>query len=197
MNICKVLTIVVGFCCLSAMVKAQDKYPSNQTRSQLGLEYMNPKAADRDIQTVNLNAFFWTKYFKKILLDINFGSTITYAWGNILLHENNPAKVWNHNAAVGIGIIGKLQLTVVRIGDLTVNGIVCEGPVLYSSRFPYGASYYNFMFRAGPDVVYRLNKQFAVSAGFRFMHVSNAQKTEHRNPSYEALGVNLSLVKYW
>ncbi len=192
--------LVLCFCFITLSSGAEDKdaqaAPNTRYRCQLSMEYMHPKDYDRQIQTYSVNAFFWTKYFRKILLNIDVGLTLTYAWGNLLFHEDNPLKLITNTSAAGIGAIVKLQLTVLKVGNFSIDGMVSEGPILYSNRFPYGGSIYNFMFRAGPDFKYRIDNRYTMVLGYRFLHVSNAQKTEHRNPSYEARGFNIGFVRY-
>jgi len=193
------IVLIACFCFIGLICSAQDNTPASpkqEFKCQLGLEYMHPKAYDRQIQTVSLNAFFWTKYFKQIQLNIDIGLTATYAWGNMMLHEGNPLKLFNKTAAFGVGPNIKLQFTVFKYRDFSVEAMMSEGPIIYSNRFPYGGAIYNFMFRAGPDLTYKVNNKYNLVLGYRFLHVSNGKHTEVKNPSYEALGFNFTLTRF-
>jgi hypothetical protein len=97
------------------------------------------------------------------------------------------------SAADGIGPIFMVRNEKYRAGKLTAAVDMSGGLIFYDKRFPAGGERYNFMWRIGPQFIYKLSPDSSVSIGYMFMHVSSGLK-QPRNPSYNAHGVSFSLV---
>jgi Lipid A 3-O-deacylase (PagL). len=67
------------------------------------------------------------------------------------------------------------------------------GFVIYNKKFPTGGEYYNFMWRIGPQFIYKISENSSVNIGYMIMHVSNGG-LKTNNPSYNAHGVSLGFV---
>ena len=66
--------------------------------------------------------------------------------------------------------------------------------MVYSDRFPPGGDYYNFTWRMGGSLHIRLTDTVTLTAGARWMHVSNGQGLGRHNPAYESVGFPLGLI---
>jgi hypothetical protein len=77
-------------------------------------------------------------------------------------------------------------------GKLSAAFDMSGGFIVYDKTFPAGGKCYNFMWRAGPKFIYKINENTSVNIGYMLMHVSNGLKTH--NPSYNAHGASLGFV---
>jgi hypothetical protein len=119
------------------------------------------------------------------------GLTITRPWGSINRTEIDP-----DSSAFGIGPIYLVRKRWWRQERWQLITDFSGGLILYSNNFPAGGDIYNFIWRLGPKIIYRINHQLSWNIGYTIMHVSNGQ-ISHRipshNPSYNANGVTVSL----
>jgi hypothetical protein len=77
-------------------------------------------------------------------------------------------------------------------GKLSAALDMSGGFIVYDKIFPNGGKYYNFMWRIGPQFIYKISENSSVNIGYMLMHVSNGLKAH--NPSYNAHGVSLGFV---
>jgi hypothetical protein len=197
------LTALCSACIASAQTKADSSYSSDSNRTRFKieteLEYLAPKDKSRDIQTVLVNVFVGAEkeFWKFLRLSIYGGVTLNYAWGNITQWDSNFQDVVYPNNAFGAGPVFLLRVEPVITKELSVSFDASGGFILYTSHFPAGGDIYNFMWRMGPSLIYSLSEQYSLSAGARWMHVSNGQGLNYHNPSYEAVGGYAGFVGYF
>lgn len=65
--------------------------------------------------------------------------------------------------------------------------------IVYDQDFPAGGDRYNFMWRLGPSLSYRVADSYVVGVSYRWMHVSNGRGVTPEDPSYEAEGLSLQV----
>src|SRR5205814_1276635 len=89
-------------------------------------------------------------------------------------------------SAAGPVLAARVELG--RSGNVAASVEGSAGVLLYDRDFPAGASRYEFMFRIGPTLSYRLNEMQDLSLMFMRMHVSNAKGSTTNNPASSAGG---------
>lgn len=162
----------------------------------LSVDHFWPEDDDRNIGTLNLNAYYLIKEFRAVNLSIYAGFTATYAKGDITqlegaLEEGTLREVNYEEEAFGMGpgILADLRLW--RYRELSIHFDASGGLILYNEEFPTGGEPYNFMWRWGPVLRYDLNNDRALGLGYHWMHVSNGKGIGSQNPSYDARGLSL------
>ena len=172
---------------------------SNSTdyKLNLGLEYMYPTKDNRVIETVSIHAVYGWEWLEKTPLTIGVGITGTYAWGHIVQLDDNLNDTRFDNSAWGVGPVFTIKYEPFVYHGFSVSPDFSGGIILYSENFPSGGDVYNFMWRIGGSVNYHLpNGNTGASISCKWMHVSNGQGLVPHNPSYEGLGVELSVFWY-
>jgi hypothetical protein len=164
---------------------------------EAGAEYMGPYDANRMIRTVSLNAYPCVQLFQRVHLTLGAGLTATYAWGNIVQYDKNFQNVTMPTAAFGIGPGILVRFEPLIVGRFSISLDAYGSLMLYTSHFPAGGDIYNFMWRLGGSICYRVTKRDKVSLGGRWMHVSNGQGLNQHNPSYPSAGANISVIHYF
>lgn len=178
----------------------QDTTRFNKSNSsfEAGGEYLTPTRFSDKIQTTSLYAFFWKRHLKNISVKINSGITTTYAWGYTTLQkrisESEIQSVNYKTSAFGLGPAFQVEYAPIIIKRFSVVVEASSGIILYSRRFPYGGDIYNFMFRTGPSITYKIKSNYFFKMGYRWMHVSNGKGSGPQNPYYEAQGLNISFI---
>lgn len=163
-----------------------------------GIEFIHPQSSDRWIYTVSENHLVGMEFFKKYIhLSLYAGLTTTYAWGHITQYGDNFTEVTTSNAAFGIGPVFLVRFEPIVIKGFSAGFDGGGGFILYTGRFPHGGDIYNFMWRGGFSAAYRINRKNAIRADFKWMHVSNGQGLNAKNPSYEGKGISLEYVRYF
>jgi hypothetical protein len=66
------------------------------------------------------------------------------------------------------------------------------GFIVYDKVFPAEGRHYNFMWRIGPQLIYRVNETSSVNIGYMLVHVSNGFKTH--NPGNDARGISFGFA---
>jgi hypothetical protein len=146
-------------------------------------EYYVPQWQSRQITTVFANGLVGVDLLHGFVRT-SAGLSGTAAWGSI----NQRGAVYTTRVG-GVGPIFLLQVCPIRLGrfSLTLDGL--GGIVFYSSDFPPGGSFYNFTWRLGGTLAVRLTDRLSLTAGARWMHVSNGQGLNPHNPAYQATGL--------
>lgn len=134
------------------------------------------------------NAAIGVDVFPEIGLSAFGGVTLTYASGYILQWNDRFEDVRYDTEAAGVGPIFLLRWAPIRVAGFALAAEMVGGIVLYSDDFPAGGDIYNFTWRFGGSLSYRVNDRLTFSAGVRWMHVSNGQGLGPQNPSYEGVG---------
>ncbi len=162
-----------------------------------GVEYLWPVERERQIQTVSFNTFIGKEFFKKIHLSPYGGITATYAWGSIIQTDDTFQEVEYDNAAFGAGPVFMLRFEPLVYRGFSLGADASGGIIFYTSDFPAGGDFYNFMWRIGPTAAWRFNNKYSINAGFRWMHVSNGQGIGRHNPYYPARGIFFNFRRYF
>ena len=115
------------------------------------------------------------------------GFTITRPYGYII--KNQQAK---DSSAVGVGPIYMIRNEKNLSGKLYEALDMSGGFILYDKAFPAEGRSYNFMWRVGPRLIYKISKNSSVNIGYMLMHVSNGCRS--LNPGYNAHGVSMGFV---
>jgi len=196
-----VLILLVGFlrdalAQQDTLSKALSRRPS-KFKVGFGGEYLWPVERRRDIQTISFNALAGKEYFRKIHLSPYGGITATYAWGNILQLNDSSLQVRYENAAFGAGPVFILRFEPLVYKSFSLGGDFSTGVIFYSRNFPAGGDFYNFMWRTGPTIAWRISDNYSINAGYRWMHISNGQGLKNRNPYYPAQGVSVNFDRYF
>ena len=164
----------------------------------VGIEYLTPRDQDRDIDTLNLDLNYLLAQQQALRFSVYLGLTLSQAEGNIIQLERDPnnnllTQVRYETLAFGLGpgVLISVQLLQANRFVLHLDG---GGSLLfYNKRFPPGGERYNFIWRAGPRLEYRLGEAAAVGVQYRWAHISNGQGAGAQNPSYDARGAGLVL----
>lgn len=168
-----------------------------ESKIEFSGESLIPTHFSDKIQTVSFHSFFWKPYLKNISLKINMGLSSTYAWGYTSYYKIKSDTIFktdHKTSAFGVGPALQIDYSPIKIKNISVNVEASGGLILYSNRFPYGGDIYNFMFRAGPSIEYKINHHYVFKIGYRWMHVSNGKGVGKQNPFYEAQGINLGFI---
>ncbi len=164
---------------------------------EVGIEYYSPTSLSRDIQTISMNFLYGWERTRKFPLTLGGGITLTHAWGSIIQLDDNLNDVEFENSASGIGPIFCLKYELLRFQNWSVAPDFLGGVLLYSEKFPAGGDIYNFMWRLGGMLTYKVpESSTSLGISYRWMHVSNGQGLTPKNPSYEGAGVGFSFIKY-
>lgn len=170
---------------------------STQTKIEFGSEFMWPSSSYQTIHTISTNAFFFTNYFKKAKLNIDFGATSTYAWGTSLdWYDLKHELKYINTSAWGAGPVIHINQSIFEMNRFSIEGSAAGAIILYNKRFPPGGDIYNFMLRTGLDFGYLINNEHKIKLEAKWMHVSNGKGSGPHNPYYEGYGLGLNLTKY-
>lgn len=170
------------------------------SKTEVGMEYLTPTRFVNQIRTISVHGFFWKKRFENISIKISSGFICTYAWGISRQFKelgDSVILVTNHKtSAFGAGPVFQVDPTIIKLKRLSVIAEVDFGIILYSNRFPYGGDVYNFIFKGGPSLDYKISEHSSFRVGYRWMHVSNGQGNGNHNPFYEGYGFNVSFLTF-
>ncbi len=97
------------------------------------------------------------------------------------------------SSAVGIGPVYMIRNEKDLSGKLSAAFDMSGGFIVYDKIFPVGGRYYNFMWRVGPQFIYKISENSPANIGYMLMHVSTGGVGAH-NPSYNAQGVSLGFL---
>ncbi len=174
-----------------------DQQKEKKNKAEWGVEYYYPMRAVRDIETFSINALYGKEWDNNWRFSLLYGATTTTAWGRIIQSERNRKDIVYENRVLGFGPIFSLKVEPITYENFSLAPEFLGGIIFYSERFPVGGDIYNFMWRIGGSVNYTFPKSdYVLSLNFRRMHVSNGQRGPSKNPSYEALGYGITLIKY-
>jgi hypothetical protein len=170
---------------------AQDIDAAGNLKSLFSTDYFHPSSDDRDIRTINLNAYARIGEVSDDMLSIYAGLTATYAFGDITQLEGDIEQGTLRQAnfdtrAGGLGPSLLIDLRLWRSRHLSAHLSGSGSFIVYTRDFPAGGEKYNFMWRGGPAIRYRIGNSRHVGLGYQWMHVSNGQGVGSQNPSYEA-----------
>lgn len=181
------LTLLLGIC--GPVTMAQGLAPA---WGELSLESLLPTREDRQIETHNLHLLFGKAENRDSRMQYALGLTLTQAEGSIRLDENGSTVTHDANAS-GAGPAMRVRFAAWR-NDWLAFWLQAQGAVLlYDREFPYGGDRYNFMWRVGPALEFRLGERLALNLQYHWAHVSNGQGTGDHNPAYGARGASLGL----
>jgi hypothetical protein len=156
-------------------------------------EYYVPTKSDRPIQSGFVNVVGGAEWVPGRLAFLG-GATTTGAEGYILQYNAQWQTVRYDTAALGIGPMFLLSWAPLRVGRVSLALDAVGAIVFYDTHFPTGGDIYNFTLRFGGAVAVRILPTLSLSAGGRWMHVSNGQGLGPQNPSYEGAGFHLGVT---
>jgi hypothetical protein len=117
------------------------------------------------------------------------GITMTRPHGTVTLDGQTQPQ---DSSAVGFGPVYMVRNEKFHSGKLSAVVDMSGGLIVYDKAFPEGGKNYNFMWRIGPQVIYKFSENASFNIGYIGMHVSNGLKTH--NPSYNAHGATVGFV---
>ena len=156
--------------------------------------YYVPTDENRAVNSVFVNAAIGVDLLPSIGFSAFGGVTLTYATGHIVQWNDYFEDVRYETEAAGVGPIFLLRWAPLRIAGVALAAEMVGGVVLYSNDFPAGGDIYNFTWRFGGSLSYQVDDELMISAGVRWMHVSNGQGLGPQNPSYEGVGFPISVT---
>lgn len=181
------LVIIINF--FLACLPGRSYCYANDSKLELDWDYLTPTAKSRNLDTVSLHIL--DKISETKNRSVYRGITITRPYGNIIPDRQAQTQ---DSSTVGIGPILMVRNEKFHSGKLTVAVDMSGGLIFYDKKFPAGGEHYNFMWRIGPQFIYKFTPASSISIGYIFMHVSNGLHSEIHNPSYNAHGVSLGFV---
>lgn len=167
----------------------------------LNADLLIPLETDRDIHTINLSASHYLAGIDHWPVYFYGGVTATYSRGDSTqvkdFDDGSFADITATDNAWGFGpqVLGRIRLMNHKALTVYLDGTA--NIIMYNKRFPNNGEYFNFLFRAGPVLEYRLSGERYFGIGFNFAHVSNGQGEVPENPSYDAIGVTLNFLNFF
>ncbi len=158
------------------------------------LEELGPLEHNRKIHTTNLHFLFRMKSLDIGDFKLYGGLTLSRARGTISYRTDTLGDESFASNASGAGPVLAARVELARGRNLSASLDGSAGVLLYDRDFPAGASRYEFMFRYGPTLSYRLNDRQDLSVTLRGLHVSNGQGFNPHNPEYNAIGLGVQFL---
>ena len=193
--------------CGNASCRAQEKgntVPETQAGQEMIVEVQElvPIESDRSIRTTNLDLLFRIRNFDTPDFKFHGGLTVSHARGTITrqtgsFQAGTLKEETYASTATGAGPVLAIRTEFARSGNVSASLDGSAGVLLYDRDFPAGASRYEFMFRYGPTLSYRLNDRQELSVTLRGMHVSNGQGFHTHNPEYNAVGLGVQFLGHF
>ena len=163
------------------------------------LQELGPVERARKIRTTNLDFLFRIRRFD--IPDFKFygGLTVSHSRGTITRRTGSfqAGTLMDEtldSTATGAGPVLAIRAEFARSGNVSASLDGSAGVLLYDRDFPARASRYEFMFRYGPTLSYRLNDRQVLSLTLRGMHISNGQGINGHNPQYNAAGLGVQFL---
>jgi len=188
----------------NASCHAQEKanvLPETQAGREIMVELqeLGPVERIRQIHTMNLDVLFRIRRFDALDFTFYGGFTVSRSRGNLTRRTGSfEAGTLSDepfdSGATGAGPVLAIRTEFARSGNVSASLDGSAGVLLYDRDFPAGAARYDFMFRYGPTLSYRLNDRQALSLTLRGMHVSNGQGLNSHNPQYNAAGLGVQFL---
>ena len=163
----------------------------NPLQWEVGTEYITPTHENRQIDTASLNILAGRESSVYPNWSFYKGITITDGWGDVI--RSHGSYVTYHSSARGIGPVFLARYQALQTDKLLFSFDMSGSLIFYNREFPAGGDRYNFMWRNGPNLKFKIDDDLSWGIGYQWMHVSNGQRS--RNPSYEGRGVTLSVSK--
>jgi len=156
-------------------------------------EYLTPIDNDRNITTSSLNIFKKISDEKNSLSSYS-GITITRPRGEISFDGET-----SDSSSFGIGPVYLIRYEPFKFGKASVSLDMSGGFILYNEKFPAGGRVYNFMWRIGPQFIYKIGENSSLNIGYKLMHVSNGSSIfgKGHNPAYNARGFSFGILTHF
>lgn len=159
----------------------------DDSKIELDWDYLNrAHFRDRFIDTVSVHILENVSKTKN--KSIYRGITVTRPTG-YLIDDNQRTR---DSSAVGVGPVYMIRYEKALSRKLSEALDVSGGVIVYDEAFPAGGRYFNFMWRIGPRLIYKINENSSLTLGYTLMHVSNGFQSH--NPGYNGEGVTLGFV---
>ncbi len=180
--ICFVIFMLVILSQALACYASEPNPGQNNSSFELDWDHLTPHFEKRRIDTESLHIL------KNISESNNrstyFGLTITHPYGYVTDKQEDKAC-----SAVGVGPVYMIRNERHWSGKLYGALDMSGGFIVYNQPFPADGRAYNFMWRIGPRLVYKISDNSSLNLGYTWMHVSNGLK--RHNTSYDAGGILL------
>ena len=182
----RIINLVIVFSVLLILIPVHAYCSTGDAPLELEWDYVTSYLDDRDLDTVSLHILKKTP--KKVKhWSVYRGITITRATGSITLDEQKY-----DSPAFGAGPVYMIRNEKHYSDKFSAAFDISGGFIVYDKTFPAGGRWYNFMWRLGPKLIYRMNDNSSLHIGYTLMHVSNG--LEKHNPGYDAHGVSFGVV---
>jgi len=153
---------------------------------EVNWDYLTPYSNDRKLDTISLHIM--EKISATATRSVYRGITLTRSYGNVTLTNLNQHNS-RESSAAGIGPFFMVRNEKYHSGKLSAAIDMSGSLILYDKVFPAGGRPFDFMWRIGPQLIYKFNKNSTMNIGYMVMHVSDGLKTH--NPGYNAHGFSL------
>jgi hypothetical protein len=187
---------------LLGICQTQDSTPvfKNEKQFEIGIDYTLPYNYYRQIQSVSLNLFFWKPYSKKVAVYLHPGLIATFSRGNIIREayvDSLLTEIKTNTSAFGIGPALQVVYPILVFKKISLEANVSAAFLLYTSKFPPGGDFYNFLGRPGASVSLRLDKKSSLRLNCQWLHLSNGKGLGPDNPVYEGIIIGICGVRYF
>lgn len=181
----KFMYLVIVFSFLLTFVPGPSYCSAAASQLELDLDYLTPYNGNRDLDTVSLHIL--KKISDERPWSFYRGVTITRPHGDVTISNQSRSS-----SAVGVGPVYLFRNEKKQSDKFSIALDVSGGLILYDKVFPAGGRHYNFMWRIGPQFIYKTGENSSLSLGYMVVHVSNGFKTH--NPGYDGHGLTLGFV---
>jgi hypothetical protein len=190
------IVIISLIACTTIKMSYASETLLNNDNKIISIAYLLPTEESRDIKTISVNFNYLISRSEKLNLSIYFDIAGVYATGNISqlegsLEAGTLKEVHYDNSAFGLGpgLLTEFQFFDRNKLSAHLNGI--GNIIIYNKKFPAGGDHYNFMWRGGPAIEYRIGNSKYIGISYQWTHISNGHGLGPQNPSYDAQGFTL------
>ncbi len=174
----------------------------NESAVFFGLEFLSPVDHARNIDTYIFDVFYPVAEISTINLRVSAVASFSYATGDITQIEGEYSEGTMHdvnykNSAFALGPGVQLDWRALEGEKLFFHLEAICNLFIYNDKFPAGGKYYNFMWRIGPSIYYKLDNSSEVGIGYHWSHASNGTGVRPENPSYDAEGVFIRYSRHF
>ncbi|WP_020409584.1 hypothetical protein [Hahella ganghwensis] len=186
---------------VSSRAYAQDN-TENEIAVLFGFEYLSPVDRDRNIDTYIFDVFYPVAEISPINLRVTALASFAHATGDITQIEGEYSKgtmrdVNYKNSAFALGPGVQLDWRAFEHEKFSFRLEGIGNLFIYNDKFPAGGKHYNFMWRIGPSIYYRLDNSSTVGGGYHWSHTSNGTGVRPENPSYDAEGAFIRYSRHF
>ena len=180
---------VLGMLCLvstvhlNAQEEASEAFVKGSRYSLLDAEFYTAVHEGRRSTTFNMNAGVGKYLWNRVGL---YGIATFLRNSGYTLEEISPSLEQMDADAYGLSFSGLLRWHALQWDrcSLFIDG--SAGGIYSDKPFPPNGTQWNYVLRSGAGLTYDLGKKIHLTAGYRFMHISNGRRVGDRNPAYDS-----------